>query len=212
MDLLKYRLLVVTDATQAGPGGPVEVLRRAREGGDFSVLLRDKHIRVHQRREMARELGEFCSDVLVSDPEWPHSKAHLSSRVDNPRWPHSVLGRSRHVGDPPHLDAGLSYVTFSPVWVSASKPGYGPALGLAALRSRCEESPVPVYALGGVEAPERARAAREAGAHGVAVMGAVMRAEDPAAVIAAFNGALHLPPARRPPGLFSKGIYAFRFR
>jgi thiamine-phosphate pyrophosphorylase len=41
---------------------------------------------------------------------------------------------------------------------------------------------VPVLALGGVDAANAA-SAREAGAHGVAVMGCVMRAADPAAVV-----------------------------
>jgi thiamine-phosphate pyrophosphorylase len=43
---------------------------------------------------------------------------------------------------------------------------------------------IPVYALGGI-APGNAAAARAAGAYGVAVMGAVMRAPDPAGVVAA---------------------------
>jgi thiamine monophosphate synthase len=41
-----------------------------------------------------------------------------------------------------------------------------------------------VYALGGVETGDQARACRRAGAAGVAVMGVVMRAADPAAVVA----------------------------
>ena len=39
---------------------------------------------------------------------------------------------------------------------------------------------VPVLALGGIDA-QNAAAMRNAGAHGVAVMGAVMRADDPGA-------------------------------
>ena len=40
--------------------------------------------------------------------------------------------------------------------------------------------PLPVYALGGVDSPQRVRDCLDEGATGVAVMGAVMRAEDPA--------------------------------
>jgi thiamine-phosphate pyrophosphorylase len=47
-----------------------------------------------------------------------------------------------------------------------------------------------VYALGGVTGPDRARAAREAGAAGAAVMGAVMRAADPERAVRGLRVAL----------------------
>ena len=63
-----------------------------------------------------------------------------------------------------------------------SKPGYGPALGLEGLAAGCRAVPgLPVLALGGVSPP--ASACLDAGAAGVALMGAVMRADDPAAVV-----------------------------
>lgn len=74
--------------------------------------------------------------------------------------------------------AGADYATLSPIFASASKPGYGPPLGLEAL-SGAARLGMPVLALGGVS-PANAQACRAAGAAGVAVMGAVMGAEDPA--------------------------------
>ena len=72
------------------------------------------------------------------------------------------------------------YVTLSPIFPSRSKPGYGPALGVSALGIGTQK----IVALGGIETPAQARGPRrEAGAVGVAVMGAIMRAEDPAAVV-----------------------------
>ena len=53
-------------------------------------------------------------------------------------------------------------------------------LGLAALTRMTQVVPIPVYALGGVDSPQRVRDCLDEGATGVAVMGAVMRAEDPA--------------------------------
>ena len=61
---------------------------------------------------------------------------------------------------------------------SPSKPGYGPPLGTEVLA----DLPVATFALGGVDAAS-VGACRRAGAAGVAVMGAVMRADDPAAVV-----------------------------
>jgi thiamine-phosphate pyrophosphorylase len=51
-------------------------------------------------------------------------------------------------------------------------------LGVDALR----DAPLPVYALGGVD-PTNARSCIDAGAAGVAVMGYVMRADDPAVAV-----------------------------
>ena len=77
-----------------------------------------------------------------------------------------------------------AFVTISPVAPTLSKPGYGPALGVAGVRAAVEAAgAVPVFALGGVT-PENARSFRDAGAYGVAVMGAVLRADDPRAVVA----------------------------
>ena len=76
--------------------------------------------------------------------------------------------------------AGADYATLSPIFSTASKPGYGPALGLENLRAASAIG-LPVIALGGI-GPEQASACIEAGAAGIAVMGAIMRADDPAAV------------------------------
>lgn len=81
--------------------------------------------------------------------------------------------------------AGADYVTLSPVFASAGKPGYGPALGVAGLEAVARAVDIPVLALGGITTPDDVAACRAAGAAGVAVMGAVARAGDPRAVATA---------------------------
>lgn len=96
--------------------------------------------------------------------------------------PAQLIGQSFHWGDGPAA-AALDYVTLSPVFASDSKPGYGPALELDGLEAAINRTAVPVLALGGIDAG-RVRGCLTAGAVGVAVMGGVMRADDPAAVVA----------------------------
>ena len=86
-------------------------------------------------------------------------------------------------------DAGADYVTMSPIFPTQSKPGYGPALGLDGLRESAEAATVPVIALAGVDAGNAGDCLR-AGSAGVAVMGEVMRGNDPGATVSALLDAL----------------------
>ncbi len=109
----------------------------------------------------------------------------------------ALIGISAH--DPDEVAAaaaaGADYATLSPVFLTSSKPGYGPALGLGALRGPWK---LPVLALGGVDAGNVA-ACVEAGAAGVAVMGEAMRATSPkdfmTALLARLPGRLAGPAA-----------------
>jgi thiamine-phosphate pyrophosphorylase len=96
----------------------------------------------------------------------------------------ALIGASAHSADEASalLRAGADYVTASPVFLTASKPGYGPALGLDGLARIAGQAPGPVVALGGITA-ENATACLAAGACGVAVMGEIMRAADPQAAV-----------------------------
>ena len=84
--------------------------------------------------------------------------------------------------------AGAGYVTFSPVWTTRTHPEAPPSgvdpLGLAA-----RTAGVPVLALGGVT-PPRARVARMVGAHGVAVVSALLFARDAARSASSFLDAV----------------------
>ena len=105
--------------------------------------------------------------------------------------PSGLIGASAHSAAEAGalLRAGADYVTLSPVFLTASKPGYGPALGVEGLASAAAQAPGPILALGGVTAGNAALCL-SAGAHGVAVMGEVMRAADPQAAVDAILGAM----------------------
>lgn len=73
-------------------------------------------------------------------------------------------------------DDGADYAGFGPIGFSGSKAGLPTPLGAAALRAAA--GALPLVAIGGIDVAA-ARAVRAAGAHGVAVIGAVWRARDP---------------------------------
>ncbi len=93
----------------------------------------------------------------------------------------ALIGVSAHA---PHevaqaAKAGADYVTLSPIFPTASKPGYGPALGPEGIVA-ARRFGLPVVGLGGID-PARIAECHAAGAAGVAVMGGLMRTGDPAA-------------------------------
>ncbi|GAA4921143.1 thiamine-phosphate pyrophosphorylase/hydroxymethylpyrimidine kinase/phosphomethylpyrimidine kinase/thiamine-phosphate diphosphorylase [Stackebrandtia albiflava] len=191
MALPGHRLLILTDMAQS-PRPLVTQLAAAAGGGPFGVVVREKHLPVAERRDLTGHITEALAgsgcEVLVADPRWPVEACHLSVHRPVPTPRPRVVGRSAHAGDPPPGD--VDYLTFSPVHASTSKPGYGPATGVVGLAAACRSTLLPVYALGGIETPERAERARHAGAHGVAVMGVIMRAPDPAATVRALRAAV----------------------
>ena len=68
---------------------------------------------------------------------------------------------------------GADYATLSPIFTTACKPGAVP-LGIAALAAACKESPLPVFALGGI-GRDKLDACIEAGAAGCCMMSELMR-------------------------------------
>jgi thiamine-phosphate diphosphorylase len=190
-------LLVLTDRSQCARP-LVEVVAAAVDGGARAVALREKDLPPGERAALADDLRgvlEPVGGVLVLAGTSVRADAvHLSSSDAVPLPRPARLGRSCHdAGELARATAeGCDWVTVSPVRLTASKPGHGPALGtdgVAALSSG-----PPVYALGGLSAADVEPCLR-AGAVGVAVMGAVMRAAHPDRVVAELLGAV---PSRSP--------------
>lgn len=94
---------------------------------------------------------------------------------------HALIGVSRHdrKGLEQAAQAGADYATLAPVH---AVPGKNPPLGIAGFAEAIASLRLAVYALGGVQASHVPPLCR-AGARGIAVMRAVMSADDPAGVV-----------------------------
>jgi thiamine-phosphate pyrophosphorylase len=195
------RLLVLTDRGQAAAVGrsvPATVAD-ALDGGPFDVVVREKDLPRQQRAALVGQLLELLAPVggrvlVASDAALAHRLgAHGVHLAAGDPWPDvafAVVGRSCHdAGEVGRAVARADYVTVSPVFATASKPGYGPALGLDGLERAVADAPPVALALGGVDAA-RVAGCLVAGAAGVAVMGAVMGSADPAAAVASLRQAL----------------------
>ena len=202
-------LLVVTDRHGAARPLLATVATILRAGAGW-IWLRDRDLAVDVRRELAAAMLALARTtggrlVVGGDPGLAAAVSadgvHLAGRAtaEAIAGARAVLGPGALVGVSAHAPAeveaaagaGADYATLSPIHATASKPGYGPALGLAALEAACRFG-MPVIALGGI-GPARAAACRDAGAAGVAAMGGLMRAADPAAATRSYLAALRSP-------------------
>lgn len=180
------RLLVLTDRHQLPDGrGLVETVACCAEAGATTVVLRELDLREHDRSALADALAGHVQVISAHTALASASGVHLAAHQPIGEAEALVHGRSCHDEDEVARAAaeGASWVTLSPVANTSSKPGYGPPLGSDGLRRAVTVAGgTPVFALGGVE-PSSVADLRAAGAQGVAVMGAVMRAADPAVVV-----------------------------
>lgn len=122
-------------------------------------------------------------------------------RAIDPTW---IIGRSIHEADAPFAAGRCDYLLFGTVFGSESKPAASPVAGLDALQRAARMAGRPVVAIGGVT-PDLARSCLDAGAAGVAAIGAFLppgRARDAigaAAATRAFRAAVDEWASRRGP-------------
>ncbi len=190
-------LLVITNRQMTRQPLP-EVVEAAFAAGCRWVLVREKDL---PRDELAALVAQLVDrarsyDAAVSVSTDAAVAAECGAYgVHLPRGcsvaqTRTIVGAALRIGVSAHsLDearqaaaSGADYITLSPIFLTESKPGYGPALGLAELQRIAAVVPIPVVALGGITA-ERAGACLKHGATGAAVMGSIMRAARPGLVV-----------------------------
>jgi thiamine-phosphate pyrophosphorylase len=196
-------LLVISDRAQARL--PLtQIAAAVFAGGCRWFSLREKDLPAAERRTLLTELialGRPHGAIVGvhDDIDAAHAAGadavHLPGGSDpaaaRQRLPHALIGVSAHTAREAAalLRAGADYVTLSPIFLTDSKPGYGPALGLDGLTQAAALTDGPVVALAGIT-PANTASCLEAGATGVAVMGEVMRANDTEAVVRALVRAI----------------------
>jgi len=210
MPAVDFRFYLVTDRERCAPRSLLSVVRAACDAGVRAVQLREKDLSPQELEDYVARIAEISSErgakLIVNRTKALEGTEetflaasmgvdgfHFPEAAGFPyelrqRFPRILVGMSTHSRERAVAAAaeGADFITFGPVFETPSKAQYGPPQGIDALRDVCTAARVPVFAVGGVT-PENARACREAGAHGVAVIGAVMEAEDIADAVRAFR-------------------------
>jgi thiamine-phosphate pyrophosphorylase len=206
-------LLLVTDRRQARR--PLaEIVAAAMAAGCRWVSLREKDLPEDEQVPLLRALLPLArrhGAKLMVHGEAALAKlagadgVHLPSGSDPVAaraliGPAKLLGVSIHtVGEAEAIDpAVVDYALAGPAFETVSKPGYGPEIGRKGLVEMTRAARVPLLAIGGINTLRIAEVIA-AGCAGVAVMGGVMRAADPAVEVGALVATLKGSPSIRAP-------------
>jgi thiamine-phosphate pyrophosphorylase len=201
-----FELYLVTDRRQTRGRDLLAVVERALEGGVRAVQLREKDLGGRELFALAEKIKGLCERyrafLLIND----RVDAALAIDADGVQLgtasipvgaARKLLGENKFIGASTHSlgearaaeRAGADFVLFGPVYFTPSKAIYGNPQGLERLKEVVEKIPLPVYAIGGVK-PENIAEVKKTGARGVAVISAIMAADDPAAAAREMLGRL----------------------
>jgi thiamine-phosphate pyrophosphorylase len=208
--LTSARLYLVLDSAPRRHTLP-DLVRAAAAGGVEVVQLRDKHLAddelmavAHAARALCEQLGVLlivndrpfvaleagADGVHVGQEDMPVAEVRELVGAD------VLVGLSTHApGEIDAVDPALvDYIGVGPIHATPTKPGRA-AVGVQLVRYAAEHAPVPLFAIGGLDAHNLGEAI-EAGARRACVLRAITDAEDPqaaarelAALLAARHGA-----------------------
>jgi thiamine-phosphate pyrophosphorylase len=187
------RLYLVCGANPDGSELPT-LLRGAIAGGVDIVQLREKHLANEELASVAKAARVLCEHLgtllIVNDRPWVARESgadgiHVgqddipAAEVRELVGPDMLIGVSTH--SPEQIDAVdasvVDYIGVGPIHETPTKPGR-PAVGTELIRYAAAHSPVPFFAIGGLDASNLA-SALDAGATRVCVLRAIAAAEDP---------------------------------
>lgn len=170
-------------------------MEQALAGGVNAVQLREKDLGGKDLYELAEKTRRLCEryraslfindrvDVALAVNAAGVQLGKTSLPIEAAR---TLLGPEKLIGASIHSleelsDAekdGADFVLFGPVYFTPSKASFGSPQGLAALRNIVETSALPVYAIGGITG-ENTSAVKNLGVRGIALIAAIISAENP---------------------------------
>jgi len=194
---IDYSLYLVTDRGLAGGRSNFEVVKAAVEGGATVVQLREKDCSTREFVQQALAIKDFLRNrriPLIINDRLDVAQAvradgvHLG-QTDMPlEMAKEILGDSMIIGISAESleDAiaaergGADYLGVSPIYATPTKTDTAPPLGLAGLREIRKAVRLPLVGIGGLNRQNCAEVIRS-GADGVAVVSAIVAADDPEA-------------------------------
>lgn len=194
---IDYSLYLVTDRGLAGGRSTLEIVTAAVNGGASIVQLREKQCPTLEFIEQALSVKAFLKTrnipLIINDrvdvaQAVKADGVHLG-QTDMPlETARGILGDTMLIGISAECLAdaiaaekdGANYLGVSPIYATPTKTDTAPALGLEGLREIRQAVKLPLVGIGGLKRDNTAAVIRN-GADGVAVVSAIVAADDPEA-------------------------------
>jgi len=194
MKSVDYSLYVLTDATLARGRSHEEIVAAALRGGATLIQYREKNATTRQMIEQAARVRDLCRAYGVPLVINDRVDVALAVEADGVHvgpddmpvaLARRLLGRDKIVGASAGtvaeadaaIAAGADYLGVGAIFATTSKADAGEPIGLEGLEQIVRISPIPVVGIAGIHAANAASVIR-VGAQGIAVISAVVAAED----------------------------------
>lgn len=188
--MIDFKLYIITDRHQCAPTPLTEVISELLDAGVPAIQLREKDLNSDELIHLAQPIAELCRNYnaqlfVNTDTRVAHNVGaagvHLPANAEPVSSVKAQIDDGFSIGCSVHsfeaaekrAAEGTDFLTYSPIYPTASKPGYGPAVGVENLAKLVARVKLPVFALGGIT-PARVAECLAAGAFGVAGMSGVM--------------------------------------
>ena len=189
-----FAFYLITDRHQVPGRSLLDVCRVALEAGVRAIQLREKDLPTRALLSLARELSRLATSqgarIVINDRidlamAVGTGAVHLPANGMAPSVARRLMGQSAMIGVSAHSAeealcaeaAGADFVVLGPIFETPSKRAFGPPIGLPELERARRHCRLPLFGIGGIT-PARVRDVRQAGAHGVAVVGSIMASND----------------------------------
>lgn|SRR5574341_885387 len=190
---LDFNLYLITDRHVTKIPLP-EAVRQALMGGVRAVQLREKDLPVRELLSLAKELRlitrEFGAKLFINDRvdvavAVDADGVHLGGQSMPASAVRRIVGNSMLIGVSTHSiqeakeakAQGADFITYGPVFETASKMKYWPQVGIESLKLAKNYIDIPIFALGGVKSGNIGQVIR-AGADGIALISGILAADD----------------------------------
>lgn len=190
------KLCIITDTLIQDKYSHIEIAKIAIHGGADIIQFRDKYMASGEMINTALQIRNLClkhsvifivndrADIaMISNADG----VHLGKEDIPIREARKLLGKNKIIGATAHSlneaikaeKEGADYIGYGHIFATTTKLKTTKPKGLLKLAEVCRKVKIPVIAIGGIDL-DNASSVINSGAHGIAVIGSVLKNDNPA--------------------------------